>query len=265
MVHQMIRSWSFAAAVCVIPCLGGCGTGLLGGDDVQPGACAKGPTPPFQPQVLPPKDSADRMKIYLLRGLNNTYSLGLDYLATEMRGLDLSPTMVGWPHWENTAQQIVSEYAGPADGSEYILIGHSYGADDAVRLARYMKDYGIQVQLLFLVDATAPDPIPDNVISCIHYYEPWLPGVLFPEIFSGNPVVADPGNSRTQIMNLLFTREALGEGVGCAGHASIDANELMHNLIMTEVFQLMAAHSDTAGSKAALSTQDALSQEPERP
>ena len=205
------------------------------------------------------------MEVYLLRGLNNTYSLGLDQLATEMRALNLSPTMVDWPHWENTAQQIVSEYAGPADGSEYILIGHSFGADDAVRTARYMKDYGIQVQLLFLLDATAPDPIPDNVIHCIHYYEPWLPGDLFPDIFSGNPVVADPGNSRTQILNLFFTREALGDGVGCADHFSLDANELMHNLIMTEVFQLMAAHSDSAGSKSALSTQGALPQEPGMP
>jgi hypothetical protein len=39
----------------------------------------------------------------------------------------------------------------------------------------------------------------------------------------------------------------------------------MHNLILTEVFQLMAAPPDTAGAKAALSPPDAPSQEPGMP
>ena len=224
-----------------------------------------GPTPAFQPQALPSKDIAGRLKIYLLRGLNNTYSLGLDHLAKEMQAINLSPTLVQWPLWEDTARQIVNEYTGPADGTRYVLIGHSYGADDAVRVAYYLRDYGIEVQLLFLLDATSPGPIPDNVVRCIHYYEPWLPGFLNPDLFSGNPVVAAAGNSRTEITNLLFTREALGDGVGCADHFSIDANQLMHNLILTEMLQLMAADSETPGSKAVLSPPDALSQEPEMP
>jgi hypothetical protein len=265
MVHPVIRSRWLTIAACLIPCLGGCGSGLLGYDDVLPGSCAYGPTPPFQPEVLPSKDSAACMKISLLRGLDNIYSLGFDELAAEMQALNLTPTMVAWPFWEDAAKQIVSQYAGPADGSKYILIGHSYGADDAIRIALSMKDHGIEVQLLFLLDATSPPPIPDNVIRCIHYYEPWLPGDLFPDFFSGNPVVADPGNSRTQITNLLFTRKALGDGVGCADHFSVDTNQLMHNLIMTELFQLMAAEPETAGSKPVLSSQSGRPQGLEMP
>jgi pimeloyl-ACP methyl ester carboxylesterase len=170
--------------------------------------------------------------------------LGFDQLAGEMRALNLSPTLVEWPLWEQTAQQIANDYAGPTDDHEYILIGHSYGADDAIRVARYLRDYAIEVKLLFLLDATSPPLIPDNVVQCIHYYEPWLPGILFPDFFSGNPVAADPGNTRTQITNPFFTREAFGDGVGCADHFSVDANQLMHNLILTEVFQLMEAPSD---------------------
>jgi hypothetical protein len=265
MGRPVTRSWLFAIAACLMPCLGGCGEGLFGYDDVLPGSCAVGPTPPFQPQVIPSEGSASRMKISLLRGLDNIYSLGFDRLAEEMQALNLTPTMVAWPFWEDAAKQIVSQYTGPADGSEYILIGHSYGADDAIRIASYMKDYGIDVKLLFLLDATSPPPIPDNVIQCIHYYEPWLPGDLFPDFFSGNPVVADPGNSRTQITNLLFTREALGDGVGCADHFSVDANQLMHNLLLAEVFRLMAAQPETAGSESVPSSQDARPQGPEMP
>jgi hypothetical protein len=254
MSHRGIRLCLFAVTACMTASLSGCGGGLLGEDDVLPGACALGPTPPFQPPALSSKDSAGRLKIYLLRGLGNIYSLGLDRLAEEMRQLDLSPTMVDWPTWENTAQQIVSEYRGPVDADQYIFIGHSFGADDAIRIAWYLRDYGIPVQLLLLLDATAPGTVPDNVVTCIHYYEPWLPGDLFPDIFSGNPVVAEAGNSRTQLSNLLFTHDALGDGVGCADHFSIDANQLMHNLILTEVFQLMAVDAESTGGRPARSS-----------
>lgn len=174
-----------------------------------------------------------------MRGFLNDYSLGLDRLATDMQTLNLNPTIVEWPNWEPAVQKIVSEYAGRDDGSKFMLVGHSYGADDAIRMAQVMKERGMEVELLFLLDATVPDAIPDNVVRCIHYYNPWLPGVLFPDIFSGNPVVAEPGNTRTEISNLLFNREALGDGVGCADHFSMDANQLMHNLVMTEALQLM--------------------------
>jgi pimeloyl-ACP methyl ester carboxylesterase len=249
MARLGVRFGSFTFALGLIACAGGCGQGLLGFDDVQPGACALGPTSAYQPQVLPSKDAVARLKIYLLRGLDNVYSLGLDNLATEMHALNLSATMVDWPNWVDTARQIASEYGGPEDDTQYVLIGHSYGADDAVRTALYMKDYGMQVKMLFLLDATDPDPIPDNVDTCIHYYEPWLPGDLLPDIFSGNPVVADLGNTRTHIENLLFTQEALGDGVGCADHFSIDANQLMHNIILTDVLHLMAGRADDTGSK----------------
>ena len=161
------------------------------------------------------------------------------------------------PRWQCPRLRAIP-VSGAADGSEFILIGHSYGADHAIRVARYVKDHGMEVQLLFLRDATTPDPIPENVIHCIHDCETWFPGDLFPDIFSGDPVVADQASSRTQIMNLLFTREVLADFVGCADHFSNDANQLMHNLIITELFQLMAAHSDTAGGQAALATQYAL-------
>jgi hypothetical protein len=249
MARPGVRFGSYPIAVCLLACASGCGNGLLGSDDVQPGACALGPTPAYQPQVVPSKDAVARLKIYLLRGLDNVYSLGFDNLASEMRALNLAPVLVDWPMWEDAAKQIVREYGGPTDDTEYVLLGHSYGADDAIRTAWYMKSRGMKVKLLFLLDATDPDSIPDNVDACIHYYEPWLPGDLFPDIFSGNPVVADLGNTSTRIENLLFTREALGDGVGCADHFSIDANQLMHNIILTKVMHLAVSRANDTGSK----------------
>lgn len=238
MTRRGRRLSALGAAVTVVSCLGGCGNGTLGFDDIFWGSCALGPTAPLQLEVLPSRESTSRTNILLLRGFLNSYSLGLDRLAEEMRALNLNPTIVEWPLWETAAQKIVSDHAGRSDGSAYMLVGHSYGADDAVRVARYLKDRGLEVQLLVLLDATAPDPIPDNVVRCIHHYNPWLPGDLVPDFFSGNPVVAEKGNTRTQISNRLFNQEALGDGVGCANHFSMDANQLMHNLVIAEALQL---------------------------
>ncbi len=137
------------------------------------------------------------------------------------------------------AQQIVDEHPTMANGTEYMLVGHSYGADDAIRAAQYLKNNDIRVRMLYLIDATVPDPIPDNVDTCIHYYYPWLPGLLAPWFFSGNPVVAEVGNTQTEISNLLFTREALGDVVGCANHFSIEANQFIQNEVIQAALMLM--------------------------
>lgn len=233
----------WASIVCIAAgvahCFGGCGHGYLGGDDIQPGACAIGTAPPFTPQVLPSRDSTEQIRIFLFRGYQNEFSLGLDQLADQLRTLNFTPRVVGWPGWMEAAQRIVDEHPTLADGTEYMLIGHSYGADDAIRVAQYMREYDIRVKMLFLLDATVPDPIPDNVIHCIHYYYPWLPGFLAPWFFSGNPVVAEAGNSQTQISNLLFTRAALGDAAGCPNHFGIDANQFMHNRVIETAIQLM--------------------------
>lgn len=228
---------ALAAAVALSAC--GCGNGMLAFDDVEPWSCALGPTPPLQIQNVPSRDFADRAKIYLLRGFQNDYSLGFDRLAEEMRAANIEPTIVAWPLWEPAARRIVDDFAGRSDGSAFMLVGHSYGADDAIRIAQYMKQFGMKVDLLFLMDATSPDPIPDNVVRCIHYYNPWLPGFLAPDIFSGNPVVPEEGNTTTDISNRQFNREALGDGVGCADHFSMDANQLMHNFVIEEALRLM--------------------------
>jgi pimeloyl-ACP methyl ester carboxylesterase len=178
---------------------------------------------------------------------------------------NFAPTIVDWPKWETVTRELASQYPGPSDPGEFILIGHSYGADDAVRMARLMNDFNMPVKLLFLLDATSPDPIPPNVELCIHYYEPWPPGDFLPYLLSGNPVVPAPDNTRTQIINLHFNREALGDGVGCANHFSVDVNQLMHNIILKQMFELLSAPPNASGSKPSPATASESTEESSTP
>lgn len=230
--------WLLVVVVVHVGSLTGCGNGILGDDDSRPGACSVGSASPIQPAVIPAKESAERLKVFLFRGYRNDYSLGLDRLAIELRTQNFSPELVTWPNWIEVAERIVNNGAGSSNEFEYVLVGHSYGADDAIQTARYMQIHGLKVKLLYLLDASVPLPIPDNVERCIHYYQPWLPGDLFPDVFSGNPVVAATNNLRTQITNLLFTRETIGEVIGCADHFSIDVNQFIHNRVIEELIRL---------------------------
>jgi hypothetical protein len=217
--------------------LSGC-IGLFGVDDLAEDNCAIGPAVPVVPQDIPSKTTASHVKVYMLHGLVDFYSLGLDELADKMRALNLEPVLVKWTEWPAYADEIVQSYT--ADNSmEFILIGHSYGSDDAVNLARALNDNNVPVKLLFLLDASAPPPISPNVDKCIHYYIPTIVGDVLPDIFAGNPVTLEDGNSKTVLENDMFTSDVFGSGVGCANHFSIDVNILAHNLIIDEVLKVV--------------------------
>jgi hypothetical protein len=225
--------------VLLTPCMmGGC-IGIFGVDDLPPGNCTIGPDAPVQPSVIPSKATASHVKIYMLHGLVDFYSLGLDELADKMRALNLDPVLVKWLEWPDVADDIQQSYTDSNGTDEYILIGHSYGSDDAVNLARALNDRGIPVKLLYLLDASAPPPIPSNVDRCIHYYIPTVAGDVLPNIFAGNPVDLEDGNTKTILTNEMFTEDVFGPGVGCANHFSIDVNILAHNLIIDEVLKIV--------------------------
>lgn len=235
------RLWALCTVVALSLALwlAGCGTGVLGEDDVAGENCSVGNELPVSPPDNPARAAVNRVHVFLLRGLNNTYSLGLDRLASRMRGLNLPAEVVNWPAWETAAQDVVAAYPDWPPGSQIVLVGHSYGADDAIRAARFFQAHDVSVKSLVLLDASAPDPVPSNVERCTHFYIPTIFGDVLPQVFAGNPVVPETGNGATQILNIPFTPDNMGAGVGCANHFSIDVNTLAHNLVISEVLYVV--------------------------
>lgn len=182
--------------------------------------------------------AAPNVKIVLLRGLDDVFSLGLDTLQQVMVNIGLDASVYSGDAWSNVGAQIAAARALETDPPDLVIIGHSYGADDGIRLATYFRTRTIPVRLLILLDATSPPPIPDNVEKCLHLYNLWLPGYLAPGVFSGNPVVAAPGNARTSITNEVVTPNPSNTGVGCVNHFNIDASALIHRRILEEIFSI---------------------------
>ena len=70
--------------------------------------------------------------VYLMRGLMNIFSLGMDQLATQVARNGIEATVYNHSVAETVVQTIVQKYRG-GDHGPYILVGHSLGADAVMR------------------------------------------------------------------------------------------------------------------------------------
>jgi hypothetical protein len=174
-------------------------------------------------------------EIYCLRGLWDIWSLGLDTLAERLRGEGLEAVALSGPDWPVLAESIPHAAPSSLTSRPLVIVGHSYGADDAILLARALGKRGATVSLLILLDATDPKPIPANVDRCLHLYIPTPLSSWAPEIFAGNPVVPEEGNDHTEIINRILTPEEFPD----VDHFTIDSADSVHDVVVEEVFALV--------------------------
>jgi hypothetical protein len=103
-----------------------------------------------------------RAHVYLLRGLMNIFSLGMDSLAEELDKRGVHTTVSNHSEWQSLADQAASNYkAGKED--PIILIGHSLGADAVMQMAAYLNRKKIPVALVVPFDGTGSFSTPANV------------------------------------------------------------------------------------------------------
>ncbi len=118
-----------------------------------------------QPTAPKEHEAASRAHVYLLRGLMNIFSLGMDQLAAKIaqRGIPASV------HNHAEAEAIVAEIAAhyrAGDRGPIILIGHSLGADAVMTMAQSLNQDGVPVALVIPFDGTASYFAPKNV-ACV--------------------------------------------------------------------------------------------------
>lgn len=186
----------------------------------------------------PAASPRDCVRIVMIRGLWDIFSTGLDDLNDKLIAAGYDSDAISGPDWPNAADNLAQQYAEEGASETLILGGHSYGADEAIQAAKLLRQSGVEVPLLILIDATNPGRIPPNVVRCVHFYLPNALGEEFPSAFSGNPVEAEPGNTRTIIENLALTPENFGDQVASVDHFNIESNALLHQLIIERVDDL---------------------------
>jgi hypothetical protein len=108
-----------------------------------------------------------RAHVYLLRGLFNVFSLGMDSLAEELKRRGVDATVHGYGEWQTLADRAAADYKVGKEGP-IILIGHSLGADAVMEMAAYLGRKGVPVALVVPFDGTKSFAASDNVARVLN-------------------------------------------------------------------------------------------------
>jgi thioesterase domain-containing protein len=160
----------------------------------------------------------------------------VDQLADEIRA-------TGRPAWavEEADHQKVGDALLRSTPSPLVLIGFSYGADDAIGLARRLDRAVKRVDLLITIDPVTPSAVPDNVAACFNYYQsngiddlfPWLRGV---------PLHAEhPKATADRIANFDLRKNRRDLLQPDTSHATIASHKKLHKEIVQRVIETLPA------------------------
>jgi alpha-beta hydrolase superfamily lysophospholipase len=139
---------------------------------IVPGAAAQTAKP--APHAAPPHaasthvathDDASHPHVYLMRGLLNVFSLGMDQLAAQIARNGIDASVYNHSVEETVVGAIAQKYRA-GDHGPYILVGHSLGADAVMLMAQQLNAQGVPVALVVPFDGTESYAAPANV-SCV--------------------------------------------------------------------------------------------------
>jgi pimeloyl-ACP methyl ester carboxylesterase len=123
-----------------------------------------------------------RPHVYLMRGLLNIFSLGMDQLAAQIARRGIEANVYNHSVEETIVGEIVRKYRA-GDHGPYILVGHSLGADAVMTMAQELNRSGVPVALVVPFDGTGSYTASANVACVLNvtqrYYAYMRPGPGF--------------------------------------------------------------------------------------
>jgi len=192
------------------------------------------------PASLPGSESRSTCpaRVFCLRGPLGVVSRGLTDLADELQRDGIDAVALNGSAWPQLADNLVKAYAGVESPGPLVLIGHSYGTDNAVNTARALNARQIPVRLLISLDGISPGPVPPNVDRCVHLYIPARGTDLVPDGLAGRPIALEPGNDHTNLQNIEVTPERFGAEVAGLSRFNLDTNPAIQRFVMDEILPL---------------------------
>jgi len=203
--------------------------------------CAAGcnslpPGPAGSVATRPTSKSTRSGEAYLLRGWRGLWSEGIDRLGDELRSAGVDAQVFRAEQAGELGDALVERFGKPGPRVPLVLIGFSYGADDAVQLAAKLDRAGIAVDLLLTIDPVTPPAVPANVKACRNYYEsngvwdlfPWLRGIPLQPAGGFGP------RERLVNINIRDRPDLLESGTS---HATIAANARVHRVMLEDVLR----------------------------
>jgi len=178
------------------------------------------------PTRLAPLAGPPRGRVILLRGLANMFSTGLNFLTAKLRHLNFDASVHNYLEWDDLAAAVLRAGRAGTLVRPFAIIGHSYGADDAIEMANHLGRQGVATDLLVTFDPTAGDPVTAGVLRVLNFYQD--------RDSVTRTLVGGPGFTGT-LENQLVPGES---------HISIDKQDRLHDQVIARL-EALAAQRET--------------------
>jgi hypothetical protein len=116
-------------------------------------------------------------QVYLLRGLANVFSLGMDTLGEKLRAEGISARTMNHVRWRRVADEIAEDYRGKKRIGPVAIVGHSLGATAATLLTADLAERGVPVALLVTYDPSFEVTVSKNVRRAVGFHTSSFPGL----------------------------------------------------------------------------------------
>lgn len=188
-------------------------------------------------RVFKAKTSSSGKKIKPYRGVVHTmrgglgiFSIGMNQLSqASAERFDVPSSSIMWYHAGKVSQSIIQYHRTHASRRPVVLIGHSLGANEQIKVARRLEKAGITVDLLVTVDAVSQTRVPANVKQALNVYQPgYVPMFSGLKLKAVNPKV-------TSIHNVDVT-DLKGVHVN---HFTIDKHQVVQEMILAQVEKVL--------------------------
>ncbi|MGB7285943.1 MAG: hypothetical protein WBC71_03335 [Salaquimonas sp.] len=175
-----LNSFSKSAGALIIAAtlaLSGCSSTASSSSNSPTGEVPKG-QPGTQAQTVSAPISRSKAhvtrsgEVYLMRGLLDVFSRGMDTLAGRMRAKGFDAISYNHSNWLPLAEDIVARSKKKQVSYPIIIMGHSLGGNEAPKMANYLGSRGIKVDLVVAFDPTEHQVVGKNVGTVINYYLP---------------------------------------------------------------------------------------------
>jgi hypothetical protein len=182
------------------------------------------PAPAHSAAVTTTTASADtgRPYVYLLRGLLNVFSLGMDDLAAKMQRRGIAAGVYEYGQWESLCQDAAARWH--SSRTQIVVVGHSLGGDAVIYMANRLGQMGIPVALVVAFDPVHPVPLTGGTTA------------RFVNLYQSNngwgAAVPRGAGFHGELSNVdLRTR-------GDISHTSIDKSARLHEIVIGRVLGL---------------------------
>jgi pimeloyl-ACP methyl ester carboxylesterase len=165
--------------------------------------------------------------VYLMRGLLNVFSLGLDAIAARLNQHGIQATVHNHMEAEAIADEAIQACKNGSE-NEIILIGHSLGASAVVEMADRLSAAGVRAALVVSLDPVTKTTANGNTYRIVNYY-----------ISSGVGKVVDRGSRFHGSLQNVDIKNDPPQG----GHMFLTTSQLVQQRVYNDVLAAVAVHA----------------------